>query len=117
MSEQTVNILAVVLGFLGVLTALIAILVQVYLSKWTNKMIEREDERAKKMIDEGNRRYEKLSVEIMKMIDEGNRRHEELIKETQKMINEGNERLEKILLQIDKSTKEILAEILKKVST
>ncbi len=62
-----------------IILGIIAILEPFLLSYMTNKLIEKEDERAKRMIDEGNKR------------------------------------LEKILLKIDESTKDILAEIIKRV--
>ncbi len=115
MTTEIVNILALILGAMSLLLAAFAVFVQIYISKMTNKLIEKEDERAKRMIEEGNKRHEELIRETQRMIDEGNKRHEELMRETQRIIEEGNKRLEKILLKIDESTKEILGEILKKV--
>lgn len=83
MTTETVNILAIILGAIAVIEPFI-------LSYITNKLIQKEDERAKRMIEEGKR-------------------------ETQKLIEEGNKRLEKILAEIHRSTKEILSEIFKKV--
>jgi|Deesub1362B_J571_1020462.scaffolds.fasta_scaffold00405_5 hypothetical protein len=90
MTTETVNILALMLGIIAVIEPFI-------LSYLTNKFIQKEDERAKRMIDESKKDTERM------------------IMETQRMIDEGNKRLEKILLEIDKSTKEILGEIFKKI--
>ncbi len=115
MTTETANIIAIILGAIAVLEPFI-------LSYMTDKLIQKEDERAKRMIEqsqrmieEGNKRHEELIKETQRMIEEGNKRHEELIKETQRIIDEGNKRLEKIIIKIDESTKEILAEIIKKV--
>lgn len=75
MKTETVNILALILGAIAVLQPFI-------LSYFTNKLIQKEDERAKKMIEATQR-----------MIDEGNKRVERL-------IEEGNKRLEKILSEV-----------------
>ncbi|MEO0280455.1 MAG: hypothetical protein ABIN17_06465 [candidate division WOR-3 bacterium] len=61
------------------------------LSYFTNKLIQKEDERAKKMIEATQR-----------MIDEGNKRLEKFIMETQRMIDEGNKRLEILLSEVIK---------------
>lgn len=86
MTAETVNIIAIILGIIAVIEPFV-------LSYMTNKLIQKEDERAK-----------------------------DLIKETQKMIaeiarktDEGNERVERILERIDRTTKEVLGEILKRV--
>ena len=59
MTTETVNILALILGFLGVLFAIFAIIVQFQISKMTNKLIQEEDERAKNMIEEGKKSMRK----------------------------------------------------------
>jgi len=63
-----VNILALILGILALIQPLI-------LSYFTNKLIQKEDERAKKMIeatqrmiDEGNKRLEILLSEVIKRV-------------------------------------------------
>ncbi len=117
MTTETVNILALILGAMSLLMAAFAIFVQTYISKMTNKLIEKEDERAKRMIEEGNKRHEELMKETQKIIDEGkketqrmieegNKRHEELLKETQRMIEEGNKRLEEFLTRIHQDSME-----------
>ena len=63
MTTETVNILALILGFLGVLFAVFAIIVQFQISKMTNKLIQEEDERAKNMIEEGKKRHEEMMKE------------------------------------------------------
>ncbi|MQK95485.1 hypothetical protein, partial [Escherichia coli] len=103
MTTETANVVAIILGILGLIWAVFALVVQSYISKRTDRLIEKEDERAKRMIEATER-----------MIEEGNKRHEELMRETQRIIEEGNKRLEKILLKIDESTKEVLGEIIKK---
>ncbi len=62
------NILALILGILALIQPLI-------LSYFTNKLIQKEDERAKKMIeatqrmiDEGNKRLEILLSEVIKRV-------------------------------------------------
>ena len=61
------NIMAVVLGFLGVMlgftSVVVAIVLPKSLSRETDKLIEKEDARAKQLIDEGNKRVEKLIKE------------------------------------------------------
>ncbi|MEO0300861.1 MAG: hypothetical protein ABIM98_02680 [candidate division WOR-3 bacterium] len=84
MTTETVNILALILGVLALIQPLI-------LSYFTNKLIQKEDERAKKMIEATQR-----------MIDEGNKRLEKFIMETQRMIDEGNKRLEILLSEVIK---------------
>ena len=87
---MTVETLALILGFLSVLTTLtlggLAIFLQFYISKMTNKMIEKEDERAKMMIDEGNKRLEEILKETQRMIDEGNKRLEIILSEILKKV-------------------------------
>ncbi|MEO0255077.1 MAG: hypothetical protein ABIN20_06625 [candidate division WOR-3 bacterium] len=84
MTTETVNILALILGDLALIQPLI-------LSYFTNKLIQKEDEIAKKMIEA-----------TQKMIDEGNKRLEKFIMETQRMIDEGNKRLEILLSEVIK---------------
>jgi len=71
MTTETVNILALILGFLGVLFAVFAIIVQFQISKMTNKLIQEEDERAKNMIEEGKKRHEEMMKETQRIIEEG----------------------------------------------
>ena len=68
MTTETVNILALIFGFLGVLFAIFAIIVQFQISKMPNKLIQEEDERAKNMIEEGNKRVERILSEVLKRV-------------------------------------------------
>ncbi len=68
MTNDTVNILALILGVLALIQPLI-------LFYFTNKLIQKDDERAKKMIeatqrmiDEGNKRLEILLSEVIKRV-------------------------------------------------
>ncbi|MEO0275453.1 MAG: hypothetical protein ABIM60_01545, partial [candidate division WOR-3 bacterium] len=69
MTTETVNILALILGVLALIQPFI-------LSYFTNKLIQKEDERAKKMIEATQR-----------MIDESKKDTEKILERTQKMID------------------------------
>ncbi|MEM4367392.1 MAG: hypothetical protein QW035_04690 [Candidatus Anstonellales archaeon] len=88
MSTEPVNILALVLGFL-------ALVITIYLSIRTERLIQSEDEKAKALIKETQR-----------MIDEGK-------KETQRLIEEGNARTERLIDEGRKETRELISYMVK----
>jgi F0F1-type ATP synthase membrane subunit b/b' len=99
--EKVFMFLSFFLGFLSVVMAFV-------LSWNTNKLVRTEDERAKRMIDEGNRRTQEMirelgemTKETQKMIDEGNRR-------VQEMIEEGNRRTQELIREMDKRHQETM---------
>ena len=73
-----------VLGFLSVLLGLLA----VWQAKRTDILVKSEDERAKKIIDEGNKRTQEMMLETQKMMAET----QKMMAETQKIIERMDER-------------------------
>ena len=82
------------MGFFSVALAAVGIIFAINLSKRTDRLIEREDARAKEMIEKGNERVERI-------IQEGNERLE-------RIIQEGEERLEKLIQEGRRETKELI---------
>ena len=80
------DIATIILGFLSVVLGISAIVLAVILpkslSRQTDKLIEKEDARAKSLIDEGNKR----SQEILSKIDDGNKRSQEILYEIGQLI-------------------------------
>ena len=85
-----------VLGFLSVLLGLLA----VWQAKRTDILVKSEDERAKKIIDEGNKRTQEMMLETQKMMAET----QKMMAETQKMMAE----TQKIIERMDERHKETL---------
>ena len=88
--EKALMFLSFFLGFLSVVMALV-------LSWNTNKLVKTEDERAKKMIDEGNRRTQEMMAEMDKRHRETMEYLGSLIKadgeKTRELINKKLEKL------------------------
>jgi len=88
--EKALMFLSFFLGFLSVVMALV-------LSWNTNKLVRTEDERAKKMIDEGNRRTQEMMAEMDKRHRETMEYLGSLIKadgeKTRELINKKLEKL------------------------
>ena len=80
---------AIALGFLSVVIALASIYSANVLNRRTDKLIEKEDARAKSLIDEGNKRTQQ-------MIDEGNKRAQEMLYE----MRQDSKRTQEILYEI-----------------
>ena len=99
------------LGFLSVLLGLLA----VWEAKRTDILVKTEDERAKRMIVEGNRRTQEMIAETQKMIEEGNRRTQELIREMDKRHQETMEYLGSLIKADGEKTRELINKVLEKI--
>uniref|UniRef100_A0A7C4TB54 Uncharacterized protein n=1 Tax=candidate division WOR-3 bacterium TaxID=2052148 RepID=A0A7C4TB54_UNCW3 len=99
------EIFGIAMGFFSVALAAVGIIFAINLSKRTDRLIEREDARAKEMIEKGNERVERI-------IQEGNERVERIIQEgnerLERIIQEGEERLEKLIQEGRRETKELI---------
>jgi sensor histidine kinase YesM len=113
--EKVFMFLSFFLGFLSVVMAFV-------LSWNTNKLVRTEDERAKRMIDEGNRRTQEMIAETQKMIDEGNRRTQELIREmdkrhqeTMRYLQQSLDYLGSLIKADGEKTRELINKVLEKI--
>ena len=113
--EKVFMFLSFFLGFLSVVMAFV-------LSWNTNKLVRTEDERAKRMIDEGNRRAQEMIAETQKMIEEGNRRTQELIREmdkrhqeTMRYLQQSLEYLGSLIKADGEKTRELINKVLEKI--
>ncbi len=95
--------ISVILGFLGVVLGFTGIMVGRIISKETDELIKSEDERAKKIIAEGNANTKELMAQGEERLSKLTREGEE---RTKQLIAEGNERLERILERMDQSSRE-----------
>jgi len=82
------------------------------LNEETKRLLEKEDTRAKQLIDEGNKRLETILKDMHQSTQESEKRWAERDKSWQEFF----ERMDCRSEQIDKTTKEILGKILEKVS-
>ncbi|MEO0115211.1 MAG: hypothetical protein ABIK93_07010 [candidate division WOR-3 bacterium] len=80
---------SVVLGIGSVVIAILGIIFATSLAKRTDKLIQTEDERAKKLIEH-----------TQELIADGNRRTQELIDRMDRRMEEGNRRTQEILQHI-----------------
>jgi len=113
--EKALMFLSFFLGFLSVVMAFV-------LSWNTNKLVRTEDERAKRMIDEGNRRTQEMIAETQKMIEEGNRRTQEMIREmdkrhqeTMRYLQQSLDYLGSIIKADGEKTRELINKVLEKI--
>ena len=88
--EKALMFLSFFLGFLSVVMALV-------LSWNTNKLVKTEDERAKKMIDEGNRRTQEMIAETQKMMAEMDKRHRETMEYLGSLIKADGEKTRELI--------------------
>ena len=88
--EKALIFLSFFLGFLSVVMALV-------LSWNTNKLVRTEDERAKRMIDEGNRRTQEIMAETQKMIVEMDKRHQETMEYLGSLIKADGEKTRELI--------------------
>jgi len=84
--EKVLIFLSFFLGFLSIVMALV-------LSWNTNKLVKTEDERAKKMIDEGNRRTQEMIAEIDK-------RHQETMEYLGSLIKADGEKTRELINKV-----------------
>jgi len=94
--EKALIFLSFFLGFLSVGLGAGAIVFANILSRRTDELIRTEDERAKKMIDEGNKRTQE-------MIERMDREYREMIADTQKMIAEMDRRHQETMRYLSQS--------------
>jgi len=106
--EKVLMFLSFFLGFLSVVMAFV-------LSWNTNKLVRTEDERAKRMIDEGNKRTQEMIAETQRMIEEGNRRTQEMIREMDKRHQETMEYLGSLIKADGEKTRELINKVLEKI--
>jgi sensor histidine kinase YesM len=95
--EKVFMFLSFFLGFLSVVMAFV-------LSWNTNKLVRTEDERAKRMIDEGNRRTQE-------MIREMDKRHQE----TMRYLQQSLEYLGSLIKADGEKTRELINKVLEKM--
>ena len=88
--EKVMLFLSFFLGFLSVVMAFV-------LSWNTNKLVRTEDERAKKVIDEGNRRTQEMIAETQKMIERMDERHHETMEYLGSLIKADGEKTRELI--------------------
>jgi len=114
--EKALMFLSFFLGFLSVVMALV-------LSWNTNKLVKTEDERAKRMIEEGNKRtqemiermdreYREMIADTQKMIAEMDRRHQE----TMRYLSQSLDYLGSLIKADGEKTRELINKVLEKFS-
>lgn len=97
-------IFGIILGFLSVVIAALGIIFAISLSKRTDRLIEKEDARAKELIKEMHDSLDKDAERVERMIQEGNERVERMIqegrRETKEMIEEGRRETRELISYI-----------------
>jgi len=91
--EKVLTFLSFFLGFLSVVMAFV-------LSWNTNKLVRTEDERAKRMIDEGNRRTQEMIAETQKMIERMDKRHQETMEYLGSLIKADGEKTRELINKV-----------------
>jgi len=91
--EKAFMFLSFFLGFLSVVMAFV-------LSWNTNKLVRTEDERAKRMIDEGNRRTQEMIAETQKMIERMDKRHQETMEYLGSLIKADGEKTRELINKV-----------------
>jgi len=91
--EKAFMFLSFFLGFLSVVMAFV-------LSWNTNKLVRTEDERAKRMIDEGNRRTQEMMAETQKMIERMDKRHQETMEYLGSLIKADGEKTRELINKV-----------------
>jgi hypothetical protein len=84
-----------ILGVLSVMLGFSSVILVIYLTKRTDELIKTEDQRAKMIIDEGNKRTQQILAQMQKsielaqqMIDDGRREFRELIERMDRRISQ-----------------------------
>jgi len=101
--EKVFMFLSFFLGFLSVVMAFV-------LSWNTNKLVRTEDERAKRMIDEGNKRTQEMIAETQKMMERMDERHQE----TMRYLQQSLDYLGSLIKADGEKTRELINKILEK---
>lgn len=81
-------IFGIILGFLSVVLAALGIIFAISLSKRTDRLIEKEDARAKELIKEMHDSLDKDAERVERMIQEGRRETKEMIEEGRRETRE-----------------------------
>jgi sensor histidine kinase YesM len=102
--EKVLMFLSFFLGFLSVVMAFV-------LSWNTNKLVRTEDERAKRMIDEGNKRTQEMIAETQKMIERMDKRHQE----TMRYLQQSLDYLGSLIKADGEKTRELINKVLEKM--
>jgi sensor histidine kinase YesM len=108
--EKALMFLSFFLGFLSVVMAFV-------LSWNTNKLVRTEDERAKRMIDEGNKRTQEMIAETQKMIEKMDERLEKMDErhlETMRYLQQSLDYLGSLIKADGEKTRELINKILEK---
>ena len=108
--EKALMFLSFFLGFLSVVMAFV-------LSWNTNKLVRTEDERAKRMIDEGNKRTQEMIAETQKMIEKMDERLEKMDErhlETMRYLQQSLDYLGSLIKADGQQTRELINKILEK---
>ena len=103
--EKVFMFLSFFLGFLSVVMAFV-------LSWNTNKLVRTEDERAKRMIDEGNKRTQEMIAETQKMMERMDERHQE----TMRYLQQSLDYLGSLIKADGEKTRELINKVLEKIS-
>jgi sensor histidine kinase YesM len=109
--EKAFMFLSFFLGFLSVVMAFV-------LSWNTNKLVRTEDERAKRMIDEGNKRTQEMIAETQKMIEKMDERLEKMDErhlETMRYLQQSLDYLGSLIKADGEKTRELINKILEKI--
>jgi len=102
--EKVLMFLSFFLGFLSVVMAFV-------LSWNTNKLVRTEDERAKRMIDEGNKRTQEMIAETQKMIERMDERHQE----TMRYLQQSLDYLGSLIKADGEKTRELINKVIEKI--
>jgi hypothetical protein len=101
--------------FVGIGLGVAALVVAVVISRRTDKLIEKEDARAKELIA----KLGEMIGKIAEMIEAGNKRHEEMIQASEKRHQEtmraSNKRHEELIAKMDQ-TQARIAELIAEVA-
>jgi len=95
--EKVLIFLSFFLGFLSVGLGAGVIVFANILSRRTDELIRTEDERAKRMIDEGDRRTQEIMAETQKMIVEMDKRHQETMEYLGSLIKADGEKTRELI--------------------
>jgi len=109
--EKAFMFLSFFLGFLSVVMAFV-------LSWNTNKLVRTEDERAKRMIDEGNKRTQEMIAETQKMMERMDERLEKMDErhlETMRYLQQSLDYLGSLIKADGEKTRELINKVLEKI--
>ncbi len=98
-----------ILGILSVMLGFSSVILVIYLTKRTDELIKTEDQRAKMIIDEGDKRTQQMIEHTQQMIDEGNKRAQQILAQMQKsielaqqMIDDGRREFRELIERMDR---------------